>query len=111
MYWLAWVYCVCSGLIAGNLITMLIVVSRGTYRVRRKEKDMATMFDDVNAVCPFFRYSDKRRISCEGITDGCVTNLEFDCKAKRDMHRSIFCDSKYKNCEIHKMLEEKYAEE
>lgn len=71
---------------------------------------MPTMFDDVNAVCPFFRYSNERKISCEGITDGCVTNIEFNSKKKRDLHRRVFCNAKYKNCEIHKMLEEKYEE-
>ena len=72
---------------------------------------MPTMFDDVNALCPFFRYSGERKISCEGIADGCVTNIVFVNKAKRDLHREVFCDHHYKNCEIHKMLEEKYAEE
>ena len=72
---------------------------------------MPTLYDDVNAVCPFFRYSDKRKISCEGITDGCTTTIEFDCKANRDLHRRVFCNSKYQNCEVHKMLSEKYADE
>ena len=72
---------------------------------------MPTMYDDVNAICPFFRYSDKRKISCEGVADGCTTNIEFETKSKRDLHRRVFCDSKYKNCEIHNMLKEKYDEE
>lgn len=72
---------------------------------------MPTMYDDVNALCPFFRFSDKKEISCEGVADGCSTSLKFDTKSKRDLHRRVFCDSKYKNCEIFRMLEEKYAEE
>ena len=72
---------------------------------------MPTQYDDVKALCPFFLHSEKRKISCEGITDGCTTNLEFDCKASRDLHRSIFCDAKYENCEIFMMLEEKYEDE
>jgi hypothetical protein len=68
------------------------------------------MFDDVNVMCPFFYSSDKRRISCEGITDGCITTLNFVSQEKCNTHRRIFCDAKYRNCEIHKMLEEKYAE-
>jgi hypothetical protein len=71
---------------------------------------MPTMYDDVNAVCPFFRSSGKRKISCEGITDGCITSLEFNSGRKRDLHRKVFCNKKWQNCEIARMLEEKYEE-
>jgi hypothetical protein len=77
----------------------------------RKEKNMATMYDDVDARCPYYQSSDKRRISCEGIADGCITSLHFLSQEKRNEHRRIFCDAKYENCEIHKMLEEKYSDE
>lgn len=71
---------------------------------------MATMYDDVNAICPYFQGSEKKKISCEGITDGCKTTLEFRSGKERNQHRELFCNSKYRNCEIYKMLEEKYAE-
>ncbi len=71
---------------------------------------MGTMFDDVNAVCPFFRASDKRKITCEGITDKCIINLEFKNGAERDLHRKVFCDAKYKNCEMYRAIEEKYKD-
>ena len=71
---------------------------------------MATMFDDVNVLCPYFHSSSKRKISCEGVTDDCITTLEFATKEKRNMHHEVFCDAKYENCEIHKMLEDKYEE-
>lgn len=71
---------------------------------------MATMYDDVDAKCPYFRSSDKREITCEGIADGCITALKFESQKKRNLHRSVFCDAKYKNCEIFRMLEEKYEE-
>ena len=69
---------------------------------------MPTMYDDVNAKCPYYRTSGKRRITCEGITDMCVNIIEFNAKEYRNMHRRIFCDAKYENCEIYRMLEEKY---
>ena len=69
------------------------------------------MYDDVSAVCPFYLNGDKRKISCEGITEGCKTTLEFERKADRDLHRQTFCNSKFKNCEIYAMLEAKYEEE
>lgn len=31
-------------------------------------------------------------------------------KSKGDLHRRVFCDSKYKNCEIYTMLVDKYAD-
>ena len=72
---------------------------------------MPTMFDDVDANCPYFRSSNSREIKCEGITDGCTTALKFNSHIKRDLHREVFCNAKYENCEIYRMLEEKYAEE
>jgi hypothetical protein len=72
---------------------------------------MATMFDDVDAKCPYFHSSNKREITCEGITDGCITALKFESQSKRNLHRSVFCDAKYENCEIFRMLEEKYEDE
>ena len=69
---------------------------------------MPTMFDDVNAQCPFYIGSSKQKIMCEGVTDGCITNLEFKTKDKRNRHRRQFCDSKYKDCRIYRVLEEKY---
>ena len=71
---------------------------------------MPTMFDDVEAKCPFFLSSGKRKITCEGITDDCTTNLTFVTQQKRNLHRKIFCDARFQNCEIHRMLEKKYDE-
>lgn len=71
---------------------------------------MPTMFDDVDAKCPFYQSGGKRKITCEGITDDCKTCLIFISQQKRDLHRRIFCDDKYQNCEIFRMLMEKYEE-
>lgn len=72
---------------------------------------MPTMFDDVNAVCPFFKASDTRKVACEGITDDCTTILSFNSQNKRNQHRELFCDRQYQNCEVYKMLKEKYEDE
>lgn len=72
---------------------------------------MATLYDQVNAKCPFFHGGDRKRITCDGITEDCITITEFNTKQARNQHRHIFCDSmKYKNCEIYQMLEKKYDE-
>jgi hypothetical protein len=69
---------------------------------------MSTLFDDVDAVCPFFLRSSRKTVTCEGIMDGCVTTVCFEDTDLRDRHREIFCNRKYKNCEIHSMLMAKY---
>lgn len=66
---------------------------------------MPTMYDDVDAQCPFFRNSEKRKIVCDGITDKCSTHLMFATKEDRNLHRRVFCDRKYTNCEVYQMLE------
>ena len=71
---------------------------------------MGTTYDSVNAICPFYKSSVGKRITCEGITDDCITNIDFKSKNKKALHRSIFCDNKYKNCEVYRMLEAKYEE-
>lgn len=71
---------------------------------------MPTMFDDVDAKCPFFRSSGKRKINCEGITDDCTTSILFKNQEKRDLHRRIFCDCKFKYCEVFRMLNQKYED-
>lgn len=72
---------------------------------------MPTNFDYANAKCPYFVGSKKTKITCEGITEGCVTILEFFTNEKRQQHRNIFCDNKYQNCEVCRMLDEKNEEE
>ena len=71
---------------------------------------MPTMYDDVNALCPYYKSSKQKEISCEGITDECSTNIKFKTGGQRDIYRRIFCDAKYKNCEIYKMLSKKYED-
>lgn len=65
---------------------------------------------DAYVQCPFFCSNDKRKIVCEGITEDCKTVLSFTSNTKKKRHRSVFCESKYKNCEVYRMLKEKYDE-
>lgn len=61
--------------------------------------------------CPFFKRDDgKRRIVCEGIMDDssiCLT-FRYDNLFKRQVE--TFCCKKYQNCEVYRMLMEKYKE-
>lgn len=53
----------------------------------------------------------RKSIGCEGITDDCFNRIVFKSEELRKSHQQIFCEKKYKNCEIYRMLEAKYEEE
>lgn len=72
---------------------------------------MPRAYHEALIKCPFYKSMTKVSISCEGITDDCITKLLFTSAKKMELHREIFCDSKYKNCEIYQMLEKKYEED
>ena len=61
-------------------------------------------------VCPFFHFMGRRSISCEGITDYCFNKIVFNSDGLKQEHQAMFCEKKYKNCEIYRMLEAKYEE-
>ena len=71
---------------------------------------MPRTYDNCLARCPFFLTSGKKNVLCEGLTDDCTINLLFVSEEKRDLHRKIFCDARYKNCELFKLLEKKYED-
>lgn len=68
---------------------------------------MPTNYDYADVRCPYFVGSKKTKITCEGLTEGSFILQEFFTNEKKLRHREIFCDDKYWNCEICKMLDEK----
>jgi hypothetical protein len=71
---------------------------------------MPTEYNDANILCPFYKRSAKQSISCEGITEDCILKTIFSSPRNMHLHRLLFCEGKYKNCEIFTMLEKKYEE-
>jgi len=68
-------------------------------------------YAQVEVQCPFYHYDDgRRRITCEGITDGCVTAVVFRCRGDYDTQIRVFCCGKYENCEVCRMLMGKYED-
>ena len=61
--------------------------------------------------CPFFLFSGRKSVGCEGITDDCFIRMVFKSEDKKKEHQKIFCEERYKNCEIYRMLMEKYEDE
>lgn len=71
---------------------------------------MPRIYDNCLAKCPFFLSSGRKNVLCEGITSECTINLLFESEETRNLHREIFCDARYKNCEIYNLLKAKYEE-
>lgn len=70
---------------------------------------MSGSYFKAYAKCPFYRADDGRQtITCEGITDDSVLKSYFRNKRQFELQLSVFCCDKFKNCEIHTMLEGKY---
>lgn len=62
--------------------------------------------------CPFFLFAGRKSVGCEGITEDCFVRLVFKSEEKTKEHKEIFCEERYKNCEIYRMLmREKYEED
>ena len=72
---------------------------------------MPRAYNEGVILCPFYVASTEKSITCEGITDRCVNRILFSTSADLALHRKTFCDSKYHNCEVCRMLEAKYEEE
>lgn len=61
--------------------------------------------------CPFYRYDEPHRISCEGLGAADTTVLMFRIRKDRDQQMRIFCCEHYKNCELYRaLMESKYEE-
>lgn len=71
---------------------------------------MPRIYDTCLAKCPFFISSGKKTVLCEGITDDCLQKLIFTSEEARNLHRKIFCDESFENCEIYKIVLDKYQD-
>lgn len=71
---------------------------------------MPRAYNEGRICCPFYQSIANKSISCEGITDDCTTKLLFKSSDKMNQHRVIFCEKKYENCEVFRMLEDKYKD-
>lgn len=74
---------------------------------------MAAGWKEKNILCPFFRAEDgkRHRIICEGLGDASSISWNFANRDERQRVRQIeiFCQDRYQNCELYRMiLESKY---
>ena len=69
-------------------------------------------FKQIEVGCPFYKYDDVRgRITCEGLVPDSSLALIFHRREDYCTQLEVFCCKHYKNCEVYRMLMEKYEEE
>lgn len=69
-------------------------------------------FFQADVGCPFYKYDDgRRRITCEGLTDGSSVALIYHRKSDFETQIKVFCCKHYQKCEIYRILMEKYEED
>ena len=68
-------------------------------------------YKQVYVLCPFFKYDDTQRITCEGIIPHSSIRTIFHSPAAYNKHMAEFCCKNYQNCEIAKLVDEKYDDQ
>lgn len=65
---------------------------------------MPTAYKGVHAVCPFYKHDAKQMIKCEGIVYGATITMWFCDISSKDLHKTVFCDDKFGNCELYNAI-------
>ena len=71
---------------------------------------MSSTWDNADAICPFFETSGIKMVTCEGVSEGNRLCILFNDTKRRLSWRRTFCDKRYEECEVYKMLIKKYEE-
>ena len=69
---------------------------------------MPNQYKDVYVQCPFYKRQTSVGISCEGLTDDMVISLHFSTSENKKKQMQCFCENRYNNCEIYRIVEKKY---
>ena len=67
---------------------------------------MATDWNDVDVLCPFYRRTEGRRISCEGLLVNSVIQQRFRDERSKGMFMRRYCNSAWEDCPIAIMIDE-----
>ena len=69
-------------------------------------------YKQIYVQCPFYQFDDGRqRITCEGLIENSSLALIYHSKSDYETQIDVFCCEHYKNCEVYRMLMQKYEEE
>ena len=72
---------------------------------------MATSWNSCYVGCPFYKSDDsRRRITCEGICDGCSVELTFRNRRDFQIQLETFCMGHFDRCEAYRAAMVKYEE-
>ena len=73
---------------------------------------MATSRMDKRVQCPFYHQdiATARRIICEGPIDGSILSLTYNTREDYKQQMNTFCCVYFQNCEVYRMLMEKYED-
>ncbi len=71
---------------------------------------MPSVYEDVDAKCPFYKRSNKNSISCEGIVSNSSLTIGYVSPKEKATQKRVFCNDRYQNCEIYQMLMQKYEQ-
>ena len=64
--------------------------------------------ESAYAKCPFYHKESPQRVFCEGVVDNSSLTLNFaDAQTCQD-YRFKYCNDKYPDCPVNKMLMDKY---
>jgi len=67
--------------------------------------------DKVLVTCPFYKWHERKRVSCEGMSEGRSFGQQFSSEMMCTRYLVTKCSSEYKLCPIYTMLmREKYPE-
>ena len=68
-------------------------------------------WNDSDAKCPFFHEHTAITIACESPIPGSTVRMTFRGKTVKKTQYDVFCCNHYKNCELFRLVMEKYAED
>ncbi|MCI8611045.1 MAG: hypothetical protein HFE66_03890 [Clostridiales bacterium] len=69
-------------------------------------------YESKSAICPFYKSEDPMKIYCEGVEDGTSIHLAFfSSSITKKQYCRRYCQDKYCDCRIAKMLTQKYDNE
>ena len=79
---------------------------------KRRSLNGSGSYIQILVRCPFYKKDDGHyRIVCEGIVENSTITLTHQRESHYKKQMEIFCCDRYKNCEVYRMLMEKYTDE
>ena len=98
------------------LVAIVVTISKTSLSIKINNKEGDTVSKRTNGIdkyvqCPYYKWKNRGRISCEGITDENTTNLIFGDENKAREYLDDYCCSIYgmHRCLIYNMLNGKYG--